>query len=264
MKTLGIIGFGNMGEALISGVKEAHPQLGLLVMENSGERMKLATQTYGAKNYNDNPALLFSESDAVILAVKPQDLPALGKIYGKFSGESRLISIAAGVSIERISELFGSPYVSRFMPSLAASVGKSVTGVSFSEDCDETFKEQAFSVAQSVGLAMEMPEHLIPSIIGISGSGIAFVYEFINAMALGGVKEGIKYEASLEVVLEVLEGAVGTIRSSGIGPGELITRVCSPGGTTIRGIESLHHNRFTATVMDAVSASAEKARDLER
>jgi pyrroline-5-carboxylate reductase len=264
MKTLGIFGYGNMGEAMIAGVREQYPDLTVNVVEKIPERRRLAVENLGAVDFTDRPAELFSRSEAIVLAIKPHDLPALGEAMRPHASGARLISIAAGVSIDSIMNMFGTPVVARFMPSLAASVGKSVTGVCFSDDCDDAFKDAAFSVAESIGLALEIPEYLIPSIIGISGSGIAFVYEFIQALALGGVKEGIKYDSSLEVALDVLEGAVSTIRSSGISPGELVTRVCSPGGTTIEGIESLHRNRFTATVMEAVSTAARKARELER
>jgi pyrroline-5-carboxylate reductase len=264
MTSLGIIGFGNMGEAMISGVREQHPELRINVSEKIEPRRKLAVDTYGASDFTDNPAGLFAESEAVIIAIKPQDIPEAAKLLKKHSAGKQIISIAAGMSLERISGLFDTTMVSRFMPSLAASVGKSVTAVCFTEECDPSFQELAFQVAESVGLALEVPEYLIPSIIGISGSGIAFVYEFIQALSLAGVKEGIKFDSSLTVALDVLEGAVSTLRESGLTPGELVTRVCSPGGTTIEGIESLHKNRFTATVMEAVSAAAEKARKLEQ
>lgn len=263
MKNLGIIGFGNMGEAMIAGVKSRDPGVNIRFIEKFEPRRQIALQKYGAEDFGNKPAELFSSCEAVILAIKPQDISSLADQYREYSKGASLISIAAGVSISRLESLFGAARIARFMPSLAASVGKSVTGVSYSDGCDEDFKNLAFEVAESIGLAMEMPERLIPAIIGISGSGIAFVYEFINAMALGGVKEGIKYDSSLEVALDVLEGAVATIRNSGITPGELITRVCSPGGTTIEGISSLHANRFTASVMEAISVTTRKAQDLE-
>lgn len=263
MKTIGIIGFGNMGEAMISGLLERNPDYSLSVIEKASSRRKCAVESYNAVDCTDDPEKLFTTADAVVLAIKPQDLPALGEEFYSYTEKLPLISIAAGVNLETLKQLFGSDQIARFMPSLAASVGKSVTGISYSPGCIEEFKDLSYTLAESFGLAMEMPERLIPAIIGISGSAIAYVYEFLNALALGGVKNGIKYESSLEVALDVLEGAVSTVRSSGMTPGELVTKVCSPGGTTIQGINSLHQDGFTATVIRAVDAAADRARDLE-
>ena len=281
IQTVSIIGFGNMGEAIIAGVCKQNAQVKVFVIEKNETRRLLATKKYAAScsppaNENDriNSAPSWNDSfcaaDAVILAVKPQDIPHIAQEYGDlFSSMSAvpIISIAAGVSLQRLGELFPTSHIIRFMPSLAAQVGRAVTAISYSSNCTEGTRKTAFEIAGSIGMAIELAEELIPAIIGISGSAIAYVYEFIQALALGGVKEGLRYDASLEIALEVLEGAVVTLRQTAtenLNPATLVTKVCSPGGTTIAGIQSLHNNHFTATVIEAVAVAAQRARELEQ
>ncbi len=263
MDSLGIVGFGNMGEAMISGVMAKHPALKLFVVEKVPSRIQRAVKKYNAVNCTEKPQTLFTECQAVIIAIKPQDLQVFSQAIKAYSSQTPLISIAVGVNLERLRDLFLLPQIARFMPSMVAGVGKSVTSLSFSAECNRKFRNLAIGIAESIGLAIELPERLVPAIIGISGSAIAYVFEFIHALALGGVKNGIAYDSSLKIAMEVLEGGVQTLRSSGVAPGELIAKVCSPGGTTIEGISSLQNSGFTSAVIKAVDAAAQKAVSLE-
>ena len=271
MKSLAIIGFGNMGEALIAGIRKKceetqQPQHALYVIEKDDLRRKHAREHYGAIDLEEAGSSA-GTMDMIILAIKPQDIPAVADAHTPLFRKTPVISIAAGMSLARLAELFPSSPLIRFMPSLAAKAGKAVTAVAFSKSCTESVREHARALADDVGISLELPEKLFPAIIGISGSAIAYVYEFIHALALGGVKEGVKYEESLAAVLNVLEGAATTVRQAqadNLSPSDLVTRVCSPGGTTIEGMKILHDNRFTAVVMEAVSAAAGRARELEQ
>lgn len=274
MKSILIIGFGNMGEALVAGLRQRRKELGkhpltIFIAEKDGKRRSQAQKDYGAMDYGNvlEGKPTERQIDLAILAIKPQEIAGVVETYRDLlNGGTPVISLAAGLSLERLGELLPNAQVIRFMPSLAARVGRAVTAVACPADCDISFKANAMEIAESIGMALEMPESFIPALIGISGSAIAYVYEFIHALALGGVREGFNYELSLRAVLNVMEGATATVRlaeEDGLGPEDLVTRVCSPGGTTIEGIRSLHGNSFISTVMEAVSAAASRARELE-
>jgi pyrroline-5-carboxylate reductase len=264
MKSLGIIGFGFMGEGIIQGLRKFQPELRINVVEKSAERRQAALSGCGATDYTDDLPGFFEASDLVILAIKPQDSADFLAKVEHFTKGSRIISILAGKPLSFFLERSLSTEVARFMPSLAASVGKSVTGVSFSEGSSVDFKLDAMAVAKAIGSAFEIPERLMPAVTGVSGSGIAFVFEFINALAMGGVRTGLPYATALNMGLDVLEGAVATLRDNKLHPTEMVSRVCSPAGSTVEGILELEQAGFQATVMKAVSRAADRSRELEQ
>lgn len=264
MKSLGIIGFGFMGEGIIQGLRQSQPTLKINVIEKVPERRAVAVEVYSASDLSDDPAAFFSASDLVILAIKPQDAAEfLGRIK-PFTKGARLISILAGKTLAFLKEKTMATEIARFMPSLAASVGKSVTGISFSEESGVDFKVDTMAVAKAIGSAFEIPERLMPAVTGVSGSGIAYVFDFINSLAMGGVRTGLPYATALDMSLDVLEGAVATLRSNRVHPSEMISRVCSPAGSTIEGMMELEQAGFQATVMKAVSRAADRSRELEQ
>ncbi|KGE73185.1 pyrroline-5-carboxylate reductase [Spirochaeta lutea] len=264
MQQLGIIGFGNMGEALVKGVRASGGGKTLLVAEKNQSRLEHAITTYGAEDCTGDLSRLFTEAQVVILAIKPQDLEALAKNIKPVVGTTPVISILAGKTLQYIHDLTGAQEVARFMPSLAAQVQRSVVGVCYSEKSSEVFRELSYQIANSLGLGVEVPERLMPAIIGTSGSGIAFAFAYLHAMALGGTKVGIPYDSSLEIALDVMEGAIQTIRETKTQPVELITKVCSPEGTTIEGILALEQGGFTPTIVDAVERAALRSSQLEQ
>jgi len=136
--------------------------------------------------------------------------------------------------------------------------------VSFGEEADAGFKKDALEIARAVGVPFEIPEKQMAAFTGLSGSGIAYVFSFIHALAMGGVNAGIKYDDSLAIAIATVEGAVAVMKSADTHPAELVSRVASPGGTTIEGIRALEQAGFNAAVMEAVSAAARKAALMEK
>jgi pyrroline-5-carboxylate reductase len=261
MQTLGIVGFGNMGEALAAGFRTGHPNTKILIADKRGDRTALGAERYGCI-VADGWAELFS-ADAVVLAVKPQDLASLANQVGGAGGNAGIISIAAGTSIRFFEEHFGSQRVVRFMPNLAAQEGRALVGVAVGAGADNELRERALTVARALGTPMELPEKLMPAITGLSGSGIAYVFAFLHALALGGTKAGVPYETALEAALTTLEGATAAVRNRKEHPVSLLSKVASPAGTTIEGIHVLEERGFTAGVMDAVVAAARRAEQME-
>jgi pyrroline-5-carboxylate reductase len=261
MKRLGIIGFGTMGEAFAAGLKRTMPNLPLTVFDVKSARVEEAARTAGltvAKSAGE----LLQESDLTILCVKPQDLGALASEVRERSHGRRIVSILAGKRIQTISEGLATDQVARFMPSLAAVTGKGMVGVSFGPAAAACFKADCLAIAGALGRPLEMPEKLMSAMTGISGSGIAYVFAFVHAMALGGVAAGFDYPTALSIAVAGLEGAASLL-TGGEHPLALASRVASPAGTTIQGLRALEEGGFTAAVMKAVEAAARRATELE-
>jgi pyrroline-5-carboxylate reductase len=257
---IGILGYGNMGSSLALGLREAGGHR-IVVAEISEARARLA-EGEGFRPV-EAAAHLFRETDLVVLAVKPQDWQNIARSVGPAGKDSSVGSVMAGVTIETIQRDIGARQVARMMPNLAASQRQALVGISVSEGADEAFRTLARAVAQAIGEPMEVPEKLMAAITGISGSGIAFVFAFLHAMALGGVRSGLPYPQALQAALKATEGAVAVIRAGGEHPIEWLSRVVSPAGTTIAGVAALEAGGLAHTVMEAVTAASQRAADLE-
>lgn len=262
MQTIGIIGFGNMGEALGAGLAAGHPDLIWSVLEKypaAGEKAR----NLGAHLVEDL-AELADRSRVLIVAVKPQDIPGLLKeLRPHIRPKHTVISLAAGLKTSYFQESLGTAQVVRFMPNLAAKAGKCLVGVAFGSGLEEARGALAMEIAGALGKGSLVPEKLMSAVTGISGSGLAFVFEFIHALALGGVREGLPYPQALDFALATVEGAVALIESTGEHPTALTSKVISPAGTTIEGVRALKAGGLDMAVMEAVSAASRRATALE-
>jgi pyrroline-5-carboxylate reductase len=261
MKRIGIIGFGVMGEAFAAGFMRRLPQISLLVHDAKPDRREAASRIPGVA-VAATAADVLQGSDITVLSVKPQDFAAFAA-EGKTAARGKsVISILAGKKIAALSETLGTDQVARFMPTLAALKGASMVGVSFHANAGVQLREDALQLASALGTSLEIPEKLMSAMTGVSGSGLAFVFQFVHAMAQGGVAAGFDYRTALAVAVAGLEGAASLLKD-GTHPMELASRVTSPAGTTIQGVRALEKGGFTAAVMEAVEAAARKAADFE-
>ncbi len=260
---VGIIGFGNMGEALALGLVRKKLVSAVHVFETHP-----ASRAKAEKNHRltVHPTLeaLVEASSIVVIAIKPQDIPALVTHLRPLSHGKGFISLAAGMGTAWFQKELGVDQVVRFMPNLAAKVGKALVGVSPGVGCGPAFADQALAIAGAAGRSVLLPEKLMAAITGLSGSGIAFVFHFAHALALGGVREGFAYPQALEHALDTIDGAVALLRDTGDHPIAFESKVCSPSGTTIEGVKALERGGFTDTVVEAVSAASRRAHELER
>jgi pyrroline-5-carboxylate reductase len=268
MKSIGIIGFGNMGEAFAAGLKSRFGDLRFGIVEKFAPRAEAARDCFGASDFTGNFRGLLDFADITIIAVKPQDAAAVLKELAPYSAVRKFAAIVAGKTLAFYREYLQTPYIARFMPNLAAMYQKAAVGVSFpAAEGDakkfEAFRGEILELAAAAGSALEIPEKLMPMITGLSGSGIAYVFAFIHALAMGGVKTGLAYNAACDVALQVVEGAAAVLRGTKDTPANLVAKVCSPAGTTIAGIEALEEAAFTAAVMRAVEEAAVRAEELE-
>ena len=201
-------------------------------------------------------------SDIVIIAVKPQILPSIYQDLSELE-PGFFISIAAGVTLEKLRANLNTDKVVRFMPNIAAKIGYAVTAVAYSPELDQKQKSTAMKIAQSVGSAFELDEKLFAAFIGISGSGIAYMFDFMHQMAMGGVREGIPYDKALSIVADTMLSAANLQKATGKNAVELEAMVCSAKGTTIEGVKALADGGFGSCLINAVSAAARRSEELE-
>lgn len=220
-------------------------------------------ESTGATTTNDN-AEVVSKSDIVFLAVKPHFLREVVSGLAK-SIEPRhlIVSIAAGVTIPDILAcLQAETRVIRVMPNTPCLVGTGAAGFSLGGSANADDAAMVAQMMSTVGLAYEVPEHLLDAVTGLSGSGPAYVYQFIEALSDGGVRVGLPRDVATRLAAQTVMGAAKMVLETGEHPGMLKDAVTSPGGTTIAGIHELERGGLRATVMNAVEAATNRSKEL--
>ncbi len=254
---------GNMGYAIARSLKRAMPGTTLSVIDKDTERAEKCALDLEAQAFS-NYADFFKNTEICIIAVKPQHLESLFSEISPYTNGMKIITIAAGKKISFFSEHLSTGQVIRFMPNIAAKMSRSLTAITFGRDVSPVFKEEAVTIAEAFGKTVIIPETLMPAVTGLSGSGIAYVFAFVHALALGGTHSGIPYETSMDIAAQTLEGALALLKEEKENPITHLTKVISAGGTTIEGIKALEDGGFTASVMDAVKKAADKAQKFEQ
>ncbi|MBI5420210.1 MAG: pyrroline-5-carboxylate reductase [Deltaproteobacteria bacterium] len=266
MKGLGFVGAGNMAEAMIKGILSAKllPPPEIFVHDIRPEREEDMRKQFGI-SVSSSLAGLVRECGTIVFAVKPQAVPeALRAIAREESRGKLLISIAAGVKTGVfLSSLGDDAAVVRAMPNTPAQVGMGSTGLHFAAGVTEPQKVWARKIFSSFGSVAEFArEELLDAVTALSGSGPAYVFLFIEALADGAVRCGMGREEALLLAASTVEGSGRMVRESGKHPGQLKDMVTSPGGTTAAGLAALERGAFRGTVMDAVFAAWQRCREL--
>jgi len=204
-------------------------------------------------------------SDVVLLCTKPHDVRlALRELAGVSAGRGMLvISIAAGVTLQLLEEWASeSLRVIRAMPNTPALVGEGASAFCVGKRATREDAACAGLLLGKVGLAMEVPESLMDAVTGLSGSGPAYVYLMIEAMADGGVRCGLPREQALSLAAQTVLGAARMVMETGEHPAHLKDMVTSPGGTTIAGLAAMESAGVRSAMIEAVSAATRRAREL--
>ncbi|HOO44925.1 MAG TPA: pyrroline-5-carboxylate reductase [Deltaproteobacteria bacterium] len=266
MGSVGFIGGGNMAEALIGGIVKngLYDPKKIVVYDVSEDRLALLEKTFGVKRAQDSRQLL-QEVPAVVLAVKPSVLPSvIDELKGQLK-EKLVISIAAGITIDSIMGVLGrDARVIRVMPNTPALVGEGAAALAASSTCSDADTACARDIFSAVGICLEMEEGLINAVTALSGSGPAFAFLFIEALADGGVRCGLPRDKALKLAAETLKGAAAMVSQTGVQPGKLKDMVTSPAGTTIEGISVLESRSFRSAVIDAVFSAYRRACELTK
>ena len=259
MKKIGIIGIGNIGSAIVRCVA---PRSEFFLQHCDIDQAladALAEETGSESVPLDR---LLETSDIIVLAVKPQVLPSLYSRLSETTGKA-WISMAAGITLDTLRTHLKATSIARIMPNIAASIGRSITAIAFTPQSDASFRADAEKLIGSFGTVFPLDEGLFGAFTAISGSAIAAVFQFLNGMALGGVKEGLSYRAALDIIAETCLSAVHLVKESGIHPEQLASQVCSPGGTAIEMIALLENRSFKGTLIDCIGAASRRSRTLE-
>lgn len=262
---IGFIGLGNMAKAMIGGMldkKIATPE------EIMGSAKTEATRKAVAENFTiqvrEDNKLIAEFAEVLILAVKPQVMDdVIAKISSSVKADTLIISIAAGKTLAQLEAAFGKKCkIVRCMPNTPAMVGEGCSGVCRNALVTDSEMAQCMNLLGSFGIAEEVPEKIMDAVIGVSGSSPAFVFMFMEALADGAVKAGMPRKQAYHFAAQTVMGSAKLMLETGKHPGELKDMVCSPGGTTIEGVQILEEMGFRSAIMDAVEACVEKSRNM--
>lgn len=265
MATIGIIGMGNMGKALLKGALKVFAPEELLFTALTDETKRKVMMEERVP-YALSNAECANSCKYLILAVKPQCYDTvLKQIHYVISPEHVIISLAPGFTIGRLKERLGSDCrIVRAMPNTPAAIGEGMTGLAYHS---EEFSEEEIRVLQklfgTLGRYEHVEEQLMSAVVCASGSSPAFVYMFIEALADGVVQFGMPRSKAYEFAAQAVAGAAKMVLETGSHPGELKDSVCSPGGTTIAGVAALEEAGFRSAVIKACAACFEKSETMK-
>jgi len=262
---IGFLGAGKMATALARGFLNAKlVKASQLVAADpfDAARKHFAGET-GAKTTSSNLEAA-KAATVLILATKPDQVAAaLAEISSAFTQKHLVISIAAGVTLAKLeAALPAGARVIRVMPNTPALVGAGASGFALGKNATAADGELAKKLLSAVGLALQVKETLLDAVTGLSGSGPAYVYQFIEALSDGGVAAGLPRDVATKLAAQTVLGGAKMVLETGIHPGALKDQVTSPGGTTIEGLHELEKGKLRATVMSAVRSATEKSKKL--
>ncbi|PXV68297.1 pyrroline-5-carboxylate reductase [Halanaerobium congolense] len=263
---LAIIGLGNMGQAILSGVLKAEI---IKAKDIIAADKKFAESNFKASDEfseiivtADNKRAV-READYVILAVKPQIIKFVLEDIKDFAESKVIISIAAGINTRVLSQYFtADAKIIRVMPNTPALVAEGMSALYYSSSVEADEKAFVEKIFNSFGKTTEVEENDMDAVTGLSGSGPAFVYIFIEALADAGVLRGLTRETALKLAAQTVKGGAEMVLSSGKHPAELKDMVTSPAGTTITGVAELEKSAFRSAVISAVEKAAERSEEL--
>ncbi len=262
-KKIGWIGCGNMGGAILRGALES----GVISKDDAivydiKEEMMDKAKGWGAA-LGESDADVCGKCDIVLLAVKPQQAKEALAQCGEALDGKALISIVAGVTVERLRGMIsGNARILRVMPNTPAMVFEGAFALCADNDLASEEMAAAEELFRSIGVVEKVPETLIDAVCGLSGGGPAYVAMFIEAMADGGVKQGLPRATAYRLATQTCLGTAKMILDMDIHPGQLKDMVTSPGGTTIEGCEALEKGGMRGTVIECINVATEKSKQL--
>jgi pyrroline-5-carboxylate reductase len=261
--TIGVIGVGAMGEALVAGLlragwEPADLSLGVRRTERGEE---LAARYDCA--WSLDPTQVAEGRDVVVVAVKPQSVPhLLEQLAGALGPSQTVLSLVAGVATRLYEEALGEIPIVRAMPNTPALVDEGITGIAPGRFAGGRSMELADVVLQAVGGVIHMAEHHLDAVTAVSGTGPAYAFLLAEALTEAALREGLSREVAERLVNQTIKGAGALLVETGRGPFELRAQVTSPGGTTAAAMHILEGRGFRALVEDAVAAAARRSREL--
>jgi pyrroline-5-carboxylate reductase len=270
-KTIGFLGAGNMAEALIKGLLSSRVVSAgqIIASEKQKDRLVHMAESYEIKVYNKNYEVA-KAADIILLTIKPADLAGiLADIAPELSGDKLLISVVAGKSTDNIRQglhlrgLRQPVAILRAMPNTPALAGVGAIGVFAGGGVKKTQLKLSMKIFEAVGKVVQVKdESLMNAVTGLSGSGPAYVFLFMEALIEAGVRQGLSVDTARTLVLQTTLGSARLALESGKDLTQLKDMVTSPGGTTIEGLKKLEEGNLRAIVDEAVEAATRRANEL--
>jgi pyrroline-5-carboxylate reductase len=264
MKKIGIIGMGNMGEAILKAfIKNGAQKASILCAEAKSARADFIMNTYGIKCYKD-PGEIVKKAQYLVLAVKPQDSKnVLQAITPYFNDKKVLISIMAGITTSNILSIVGKEVkVVRIMPNICVKVGEGAMGLTSNNIALPEEVEEVKTMFSSMGKTVEVSEELMDAITALGGSGPAFVLLFLEAMIDAGVKLGLPRDKSSTISSQVIKGTIKMLETENLHPTIMREMITSPGGTTIAGLTTMEQGALKGTVIRAIEDACKRSKEL--
>lgn len=271
MKGLGkiaFIGAGNMAEAMLQGMLAGgicRAKDIFVTNKEDSRRLSYLKQRYGVNTSAEKKEVI-EDAALVLLLVKPQDMEeVLGEMSSLIDSSQLVVSMAAGISLPWLEKRLGPGIpVVRVMPNLPCQVKEGAAAVSMGTWARSRHKKLADKLLSPIGLVVHVKEELIDTITGLSGSGPAYVFMMISALADAGVQSGLTGEVAFPLAVQTVLGAAKLVKESGLDSSQLVQLTTSKGGTTLAGLQELEKGGFSAMVALAVKKAARKSKEMNQ
>lgn len=255
---IGFIGFGNMAQAIATGLLKNHlakPE-DLLFSNKTESKRKQLEDRFNIKGYSDNQNV-WDQSELIILAVKPYQVE---DVLNEIDQQKNpfVISVVAGITNAQLNDLLSGAAFVRTMPNLNAQVGEGITAIIEQSDLTDNQLEQTKNIFSAVGEVVVLPESQLGAFIAIAGSSPALVFMFIDTLARAAVKYGLPKDKATTIAAQAVLGSGKTVLESEDTPWTLIDQVSSPGGITVDGILSLLQSEFSSSIISSVDEMVAK------
>ncbi len=262
---LGVIGAGVMAEAIISRLLQAniYSPSEIIISEPQTTRRDYWQTQYQVTTTANN-SQVFADSEVVLLAIKPQIFPLVSQelIDVKDHLNPLILSILAGLPLNKLELTFSDLPIVRVMPNTPAIVGEGMTAISPNQNVSSEQLDLTKNIFQAIGEVVEVSESIMNAVTGLSGSGPAFVALMIESLADGGVKAGLPRAVAQKLAIQTVLGTAQLLKTQNLHPAQLKDQVTSPGGTTIAGVAQLEKQGFRSAVIEAVKAAYLRSQEL--
>ena len=266
MKTIGFIGCGNMGRAMVEGIMKAELVDGdhMIVSNRHPEKLTELSEIYDC--YISDNERVAAHADIIVLAVKPYLYGAvIQEIRDLIKQDALIVNIAAGVSNADMEAMFARKIKTvRAMPNTPAMVGEAMSALSFNDQCDEDDKDDIREIFNSFGSYREVEEHMMNAVVAVSGSSPAYLFMILEAMGDGAVMQGMPRKDAYAFAAQAMIGSAKMVLETGKHPGELKDMVCSPAGTTIEGVAKMEEMGLRSAVIEGMRAVANRNAEMSK
>ncbi|MFQ3577626.1 MAG: pyrroline-5-carboxylate reductase [Verrucomicrobiia bacterium] len=261
--TYGFLGAGRMATAIIRGMLSAGvcSKTDIVVSDTDEAKLDLIGSETGVISRSSNRQVA-EEADVLLLCVKPDEVLAALRGCGELSSSTLLVSIAAGVTIGRLETIAVGCRVVRVMPNTPALIHRGAAAYALGTHALESDADIVQEIFSAVGLALRVDERHLDAVTGLSGSGPAFVYLMVEALADGGVAAGLPRQMALQLAAQTLAGGALMVLETGEHPAILKENVASPGGTTIAGLQVLEDRGLRGILMQGVLKATNRSREI--